>query len=208
MNTKKFNKKNIIIATLMSGVGISLVGSIAGTFAWYQYSTRATVSYMGSSAHCTENFKVSVDGDESTFVSELVTNDITGAATANFDGTAFQPVTSATAALDGELDAAALALFKGHAKYQDFAYNKWQAAPVNSFLQFDLYFAVEDITGASTKSYLEKDVYFEEVVLEWAANGSTSYSTSGDFLNAIRVHVYNASESTAVGVLGLAAGAT
>ena len=43
----KTNKKNIIIPALMMAVGLGLVGSISGTVAWYQYSTRVNVAYLG-----------------------------------------------------------------------------------------------------------------------------------------------------------------
>ena len=44
----KFNKK-LVVATLSTALGLGIVGSITGTVAWYQYSTRATTSIIGSS---------------------------------------------------------------------------------------------------------------------------------------------------------------
>lgn len=65
----KLSKKLIVPAfTLLAGA--SLVGSISGTIAWYQYSTRANVSYIGSSAGTIGNLQVRLaDGEWSTQIS-------------------------------------------------------------------------------------------------------------------------------------------
>ena len=39
-------------------LGAGVVGSISGTVAWFQYSTRSTVAFTGTSAHCTENLQI------------------------------------------------------------------------------------------------------------------------------------------------------
>ena len=56
----KANKK-IILAVGSVMTAASLVGSIAGSVAWYQYSTRATMSYTGTSVHNSENIQISLD---------------------------------------------------------------------------------------------------------------------------------------------------
>ena len=50
--------KKIAVSTMALAMGAALAGSISGTVAWYQYSTRSVVSYSGASAHCTENLQV------------------------------------------------------------------------------------------------------------------------------------------------------
>ena len=55
----KLNKK-IIVPALSLLAGASLIGSVSGTVAWYQYSTRANVSYIGSSAGVTGNLQVRI----------------------------------------------------------------------------------------------------------------------------------------------------
>ena len=52
------NLKKIAVSTMALAMGAALAGSISGTVAWYQYSTRSTVSYSGASAHCTENLQI------------------------------------------------------------------------------------------------------------------------------------------------------
>ena len=59
----KLNAK-IIIPAFALLAGASLVGSISGTVAWYQYSTRANVSYIGSSAGVIGNLQVRLAGGE------------------------------------------------------------------------------------------------------------------------------------------------
>ena len=57
----KLNKKIIIPAfTLL--VGATLAGSVASTVAWYQYSTRTNVSYIGTSAGTIGNLQIRLAG--------------------------------------------------------------------------------------------------------------------------------------------------
>ena len=59
----KLNRKIIIPAfTLL--VGTALAGSAASTVAWYQYSTRANVSYIGTSAGTIGNLQLRIKGGE------------------------------------------------------------------------------------------------------------------------------------------------
>ena len=55
--------KKVAVSTMALAMGAALVGSISGSIAWYQYSTRSTVSYSGASAHCTESLQVRVYED-------------------------------------------------------------------------------------------------------------------------------------------------
>ncbi len=61
MKTNIFSKVAVTMMTVALGAGI--VGSISGTVAWFQYSTRSTVAYSGASAHCTENLQIRVVRD-------------------------------------------------------------------------------------------------------------------------------------------------
>ena len=192
----KTNKKHIIIPALMMAVGVGLVGSISGTVAWYQYSTRATTSYIGASNKCSENLQVSLNGSD--FVSELDSTAIKGAARTNADGTKLQPVTpgvaqtNAMSTSDGEISS-----MYGHPIYQNFTYDKWQAAPANSYLQYDLYFRVLDVDGAATANYLAKKLYIEDITLNYtptSASASTNAATS--FKDAVRVQFDNVTGGT------------
>ena len=54
-------KNKLIAGGLMSVVACALVGSITGTFAWYQVSNKSTVSIHGTSVGTTKNLEVSLD---------------------------------------------------------------------------------------------------------------------------------------------------
>ena len=136
----KTNKKHIIIPALMMSVGVGLVGSISGTVAWYQYSTRVQTSYMSASAKCAENLQISLTGEDDDYHTELTSAQIkTGAQLVDtadetkgkWDGSNFQPVTPGNKT-DGSM--------YGHPIYQNFAYSTWQSAPKQSYLKYDLYF--------------------------------------------------------------------
>ena len=47
---KTQNKKKIIVSTLAIAMGAALAGSISGSVAWYQYSTRAAAQIQGTAA--------------------------------------------------------------------------------------------------------------------------------------------------------------
>ena len=55
---KKINPLKIAIAVLGFSTVASLVGSISGTIAWYAYSTRALVSYTGTSAQSSAQLQI------------------------------------------------------------------------------------------------------------------------------------------------------
>ena len=181
----KINTKHAIIPALMTAVGMALVGSVSGTVAWYQYSTRVTTSIVGASAKCAEGLEVSLSGADNDFHSELNSAAITSAALNNMDGSAFQPVTSAAAHATAEMTTVPAAYnYKGHPKYQNFAYNTWAAAPDGSYLQYDLFFRVLDVDGATTKSYLAKQLYFEDFTVNFTATNAGADANA--FKNALR----------------------
>ena len=55
----KINNKKVIISTLALAMGAALAGSISGSVAWYQYSTRATASLSGVAAGTSRNLQIS-----------------------------------------------------------------------------------------------------------------------------------------------------
>lgn len=197
----KINTKHLVIPALMAAVGAGLVGSITGTVAWYQYSTRATASIVGSSVECSEGLQMKVGN--SAWGNEFKTATIQAQANENANGTKFQPVTSATkqetafeSTSDGELT---LGNFRGHPTYQDFDYaSEWQKAPKDAFLQFDLYFRVLAVDGseAGQEKYLAKKVYFETFDIQ--AKSKKDNTTSLDAAKAaMRFHFANVTANEA-----------
>ena len=60
---KKINPLKLAIGVLGLSSIASLVGSISGTIAWYAYSTRALVSYTGTSVQSTTQLQIGIKSD-------------------------------------------------------------------------------------------------------------------------------------------------
>ena len=87
----KLNKK-IIVPALSLLAGASLVGSVSGTIAWYQYSTRANVSYIGSSAGVIGNLQIRLPNGE--WGTQIQTDDVLDyLSTEGIYGSEVEPVT-------------------------------------------------------------------------------------------------------------------
>ena len=57
----KISNKKIIVSTLALAMGAALAGSISGSVAWYQYSTRAAAQFKGTSIGTTGNLQVKME---------------------------------------------------------------------------------------------------------------------------------------------------
>lgn len=60
---KKINPLKLAIAVLGFSTTASLIGSISATVAWYAYSTRALVSYTGTSVQSTTQLQIGIKSD-------------------------------------------------------------------------------------------------------------------------------------------------
>ena len=192
----KTNKKHIIIPALMMAVGVGLVGSISGTVAWYQYSTRVTAAYIGTSAKASENLQIKViSADDTNFYkTEAVTDgyfqdlqsaavaSAIGGATAKY-GTKLSPITT------GELakNAALPATLKGNPIYQYAATSQWADATIANYVQFKLSFRALDVDGTGS-AYLAKNVYLTNLTIMDNADNATN-SKGTDLSDAVRVHI-------------------
>lgn len=181
----KISKNKIIVSTLALAMGAALAGSVSGTVAWYQYSTRVTTSYVGASAKCAEALEVSLTGEDDEYKSELITSEIVAAANDDKDGSALKPVTFGVAQETGSTAAAQPGNAYKHPKYQNFEYSTWGTAEADSYLQFNLYFRVLDVDGANAKTYLAKKLYFEDFTLNFTPTNNTGSATA--FKDALRV---------------------
>ena len=59
----KLNKNKIIVSALALAIGGSLAGSVGSTIAWYQYSTRANVSFLGQASGISGNLQMRFAGE-------------------------------------------------------------------------------------------------------------------------------------------------
>ena len=96
----KLNKKMIIPAFALLA-GASLVGSISGTIAWYQYSTRTNVSYIGTSAGSIGNLQIRLAGGD--WGTQISIQDVDSYLSAQGIGRDVEPVTPGALAKDGSL---------------------------------------------------------------------------------------------------------
>ena len=60
---KKISPLKTAITILGLSTALSLVGSISGTIAWYAYTTRALVSYTGTSVQSTTQLQIGIKSD-------------------------------------------------------------------------------------------------------------------------------------------------
>lgn len=199
----KTNNKGKIFALALSAASfLSLAGSITGTVAWYQYSTRATAGIIGESKTVTENLQISTDGTN--WKSDLTSTEILNAAQNLHEnaGTAISPITSGPMKKDAPLEH-----LYDNPMYQYFDYNKWQSAKskYQKYITFNLYFQYVKKVN-STSEYVEKEVKLTDLHLEGlkgnAKTPDPDLTENNDLTNALRVHFnHKASEDTQTNVL-------
>lgn len=177
--------KKVIVSAMAIAMGAGIAGSISGTVAWYQYSTRATVEYNGVAAACTESLEISVNGTDyaEALTAEMIKTQLPTIAEKLY------PVTSG--ALD--LDSAPTDLYKNPI-YQYTDQTTWGKGEANKdFAEFPIYARVKNIDGGQTQTYLKnKPVYLSDVTIK-GVTADGKY----DLTDAIRVAVW-----TGAGAIG------
>ena len=74
---KKFNHTKLLFGFLGLATFASLVGSVSGSLAWYAYSTRASLSYTGTSVERTAQLQIGiVSPNEITYATSEMVEDI------------------------------------------------------------------------------------------------------------------------------------
>ena len=68
--------KKIIISSLSTALGVSMVGAISGTVAWYQYNTAVRTSLIGMNVAETGVLEISATSATTGFRRDLVTSDL------------------------------------------------------------------------------------------------------------------------------------
>lgn len=190
--------KKVIVSTLALAMGAALAGSVSGTVAWFQYSTRAQAAFIGTTAHCSEALEIQateVGGapTDANWKTELESSDI--ATACGETGTNLSPITTGALAKDAALptsgDPATLTMY-ANPIYQHFALNEWEKATSINYAQFDLHFRVKDVDGADTVTYLAKNLYLTDLsIVSLKDKDPSGYEedTESDLYKAIRVHL-------------------
>ena len=197
--------RKIIISSLTLLSAFTLLGSISGTLAWYQYATRAQVAYTGTSAHCSKLLQLSVDSGTS-WGTDIANSDLPGAT--------FAPITTGAQEKDAPLwlkhktvntyDADGVtpngtqdisSYFYAQPDKGQGLYENWLLASDASYTQFDILIKVKDIDGGDSEHNLINDVYLTDLTIEDA-----NQENNLDLANAVRVHIatsYDDNGSTA-----------
>ena len=172
------------------------VGSISGTVAWFQYSTRSTAAYRGASAHCTENLEIRIRaGTETTYpwkrdllstdINTYLTNNggIDGAGRTN--GNALHPVTSQ----DLDEGAVATTLYKNPI-YQYATPSTWGIATLEDYIVIPLELRVLDVDGAASETFLQKKIYITNIDMAAQTDDNPYFAKDHlDLTPALRVGV-------------------
>ena len=194
MKTSKTTRK-IVISSLAILVGASLVGSVTGTVAWFQYATRAQVAYTGASAHCTKMLEISVDNG-ATWKTSLGKNELGSL-------TNFAPMTTGEQAKDEAISVKSkqsqtekeddgvtpktyTSLFYKQPTVRQGLYDNWLLADSANYAQFSILVRSRDMNenaNSATPDLLVNDVYLTDLVIQDATTNGTL-----DLSDAIRVH--------------------
>ena len=172
-------KNRLIVPALTLLAGLTLAGSISGTIAWYQYSTRANGAYLGMSGGTTGNLQLRLDGGE--WLTRLTKNDIASYLSANNLGQKVQPITSG----DMDKDDALPADFYRNPIAGKGEYSKWQKADESNYVSLPLELRFVERNG-SGENNVAKDVYLSDLYI---AADDANGTAKKDLSDAIRFHV-------------------
>ena len=190
----KMNSKKIIVSTLALVMGAALAGSISGTVAWYQYSTRAQAEFQGVSAHCSEDLQIRIVSADAGLGAwhngnldyTDVANYLKSADGANRGATTYADLRPVhTEALDPTgAEGSIVARTANLKKSPRVSYtnpDNWSAASAaTDFVDLPLQLRVKDVNGEET-GFLAKDIYITDVTIERAG--------AYDISDAVRVGV-------------------
>lgn len=212
----KMNKK-LVVSSLAICMGAGLVGSVSGTVAWYQYSTRSAVNMMGASVGVSKVLEIGIGGDgheleendaspdtATVYKSSLSIDDITSFLADEDknvygDGTKFSPITAGGIAKNAELDYEN-GCFYGNpiAGVKDM--ENWIAAENTDFVVLPLHIRAVEI-DATGKHYVARKVGMSDVSID--NNGVTNNENGKtDITDAVRVHVNCGSNNALIANVG------
>lgn len=197
----KTRLNKIVVPTLSIAIGAAIAGSISGTVAWYQYSTRASTAYLGTSVGASGNLQIRIKG-ENKWVSDLSWGDVETWLYNHDRGQAVQPVTPG--GLDKD-DALPEHFYRnpvaGKAAYAD-----WLPASEQNYVTLPLEFRYVKRDG-NTKEVnnvlvdeecVAEDIYISDLLIQpdWENTKVVNNVANNrkDLSNAIRVHIHSYEE--------------
>ena len=156
---KTQNKKKIIVSTLALAMGAALAGSISGSVAWYQYSTRASAQLVGTSIGTMGQLQVKTAGVE---YSDNIAPTLKSFKPISASGTAGSALT-----------------YYDHPVYQTAQLPAMGS--VKGYVDYQLYFKFEESTDGTAWEQQVKNVYLTYFAIE---NAGTN-----DISSAVRVEL-------------------
>ena len=187
----KLNRKIIIpAATLL--IGLALAGSATSTIAWYQYSTRTNVAYLGTSAGTSGNLQVKIrdyNGIGGDWGTRLEYSDVD----TYLSSKKIAPVTTGAMAKDAALpvdDQQALKFYSN--PVAGFGpLSQWKRATAANYVVLPLSLRYVERDGVKENSVddknIAKDVYLSDLLIQ--NDYSNAASEKRDLSSAIRVHL-------------------
>lgn len=188
----KLNRKIIIpAATLL--IGFAMAGSATSTIAWYQYSTKANVAFLGTSAGTSGNLQLRLrDADETkpyagwkTFLSYSEVSNYLG-------NKEIAPITTGAIENNVALPGFYANPIAGYGKL-----NLWKQADSKNYVVLPLQFKFVERDGSvdneqkAIETLIVKDIYLSDLLIK-----NDYQNAKADLSDAIRVH-FNAYASNA-----------
>ncbi|MBP3732797.1 MAG: hypothetical protein J6I84_06080 [Bacilli bacterium] len=183
---KILNKNKIIVSALALAIGASLAGSISGTVAWYQYSTRANVAFIGEAGGFSGNLQMrfaSESADENAWRTKITYDQLNDELADTGYASKIVPMTYGALDKDGALPASGgyIQPLAGQADM-----TKWAKAEKANYAQFNLQVRYQERTNG-TEANVERNVYLTKMVIQEDAKSINE--GKGDLTDAIRVHI-------------------
>ena len=187
----KIKKKSIIIPAFALLIGASLVGSITGTVAWYQFSTRVDTAYVGVAGGTSGNLQMRLKGVQGAeWLTRLTKEDIKSYLADAGYGSKVAPVTPGALDKDGALPED----FYSNPVVGYGPYEKWIKASNANFVQIPLELRYIERDGVNKEvngkqvddEEIAKDVYLTDLLIQ---EDHRNENGKGDLSDAIRFHV-------------------
>ena len=183
-------KNKIIVSALALAIGASLAGSVSGTIAWYQYSTRANVAFIGEAGGFSGNLQmrfISEADDDAAWRTRITWKEMNDELALNHYAEEVVPMTFGGIGKDAALPQ--------YGYVQPIAYvedtEDWVKASNKNYAQFQLQLryserdGVEEGTPTPVDSKnAAKEVYISKLVIQ-------EHEVQGkeDLSDAVRVHI-------------------
>ena len=181
----------IVIPSITIALAAALAGSISGTVAWYQYSTRANVAYLGTSGGTSGNLQMRIKGTDK-WITRLTVSDIDTYLHNSGFATKLMPITAGAVDKDGALPSD----FYVNPVAGRGPYAKWLKASTTNYVQIPLELRYVERDGVYTgvngdgqkfdEQEVARDVYLSDLLIQ---EDRLNEEGKSDLSDAIRFHI-------------------